>query len=333
MVVSFAIRVFMNRPPIRRNPYYNCSVGRVLLIFIDGLGLGNFDPACNPLARFFPRVLACFSDRAGPLPRQGLSCSIDARLDVPGLPQSATGQATLFTGVNAAQLIGQHLSGFPNQKLRDLLSRKSLVTRLCAGGYSVNFANTYTPAFVHNRPRWVSATTVMCESAGLRLNTLTDLRAGRSLFMDFTNRLLARAGHDVPIWSEKEAAGVLIGLAAQYDFCFYEYFLSDLAGHRGTPERNAQLLRSLDEFLFHVVCGMDVDESSLVITSDHGNVENSCVPGHTMNPVPGLFWGPIRSRIEGIRQLDLTSITPLIEAVVRGVPKSLINPKSDGDGS
>jgi len=292
-------------------------VGHVLLIFIDGLGLGVSDYACNPLARFSPRVLNCFADRLGPLPRNGACLPIDACLNVPGVPQSATGQTTLFTGVNAADLLGQHLAGFPNQELKDLLRRESLVSRLKKESYSVNFANTYTPGFFKERPRWVSATTAMCEGAGLRLNTLDDLLARRSLYMDFTNRLLSRGGHQVPIWSATEAAEVLVRQATEYDLCFYEYFLSDLAGHRGTPAENEKVLSELDEFLFHVVSGMELDKGSLVITSDHGNIEDSCLPGHTMNDVPGLFWGPIRDQLDGMHRLDLTQVAPMIETCIR----------------
>lgn len=291
-------------------------MGRVLLIFIDGLGLGPSDSPCNPLALFSPTVLNCYSDRLGPLPRGGLCTPVDTCLSVPGIPQSATGQATLFSGVNAAALLGRHLSGFPNQELRNLLAEQSFVQRLKTRNYSVHFANTYTPAFFEARPRWVSVTTWICESAGLRLNVLADLLAERSLYMDFTNRLLIENGHDVPQWTPAKAARVLVDQATAHEVCFYEYFLSDLAGHRGTPEENQVGLRELDEFLSHVVEGLDLEESSLVITSDHGNVEDSCVSGHTVNAVPGLFWGPIRKQVEGRSRLDLTEIAGLIEACV-----------------
>ncbi|MFB3904402.1 MAG: peptidase [Acidobacteriota bacterium] len=289
-------------------------MGRVLLIFIDGLGLGPSDSPCNPLARFSPSVLNCYSDRLGPLPRDGICIPVDTCLSVAGVPQSATGQATLFTGINAAEFLGRHLSGFPNQELRSLLAEESFVQRLAKRNRSVHFANTYTPAFFENRPRWVSVTTWVCESAGLKLNMLTDLLAERSLYMDFTNRLLVDRGHAVPIWTPEKAAHILVEQAKFHDMCFYEYFLSDVAGHRGTPQENEPILRELDDFLRHVVKELDLENSSLIITSDHGNIEDSCVPGHTVNPVPCLFWGPIRARITGRTRLDLTEIAPLIEA-------------------
>ncbi|HXT50199.1 MAG TPA: phosphoglyceromutase, partial [Thermoanaerobaculia bacterium] len=39
--------------------------------------------------------------------------ALDAVLGVPGLPQSGTGQTTLFTGVNAQASIGHHVPALP----------------------------------------------------------------------------------------------------------------------------------------------------------------------------------------------------------------------------
>ena len=303
------------------------SPSPVLLIFIDGLGLAPDDPGCNPLARFSPKILNCYSNRLGPFPRGGLCIPTDACLGVPGVPQSATGQATLFTGVNASALLGQHLSGFPNSQLRLLLEKHSIVTELTQRGFDVSFANTYTPEFFKNRPRWVSATTVMCEAAGLRLNLLSDVQAGRSLFMDFTNELLRDHRYDVPLRSPKEAGSILAHLAQQNDFCFYEYFLTDHCGHRGTPEENLALLRQLDSFLLAIIELVDLTRFSVVLTSDHGNIEDCCRNSHTTNHVPTLLWGPICRLVDPALPLDLTGIAPLIKACVTGQPAVLNSPR------
>jgi len=292
----------------------------VLFIFIDGLGLGPCDARSNPLARFRPTTLNCFADRLGPFPRNGIGLPTDAGLGVSGVPQSATGQASLFTGVNAAELMGRHCSGFPNSNLRQLIADHSFVRRLSEDGYSTAFLNTYTPPFLENRPRWVSVTTVVCETAGLRLNDLDDLRAGRSLYMDFTNQLLIDRGYPVSLRTPEEAAQVLVSQAARYDFCFYEYFLTDLAGHQGQIEESVRVLQSLDRFVTEVVHGLDLERQSLVITSDHGNIEDCSVAPHTTNLVPTLAWGPIRSQINGRSRLQITDIASLIEGCVRTKP-------------
>jgi len=298
----------------------------VLFIFIDGIGIGPRAPELNPLAAFRPRVLRFFKESLGPLPLDGRCLPVDPQLGVEGLPQSATGQTALLTGINAASLLGRHLQGFPNQALRDLLKEHSLFLRLRNRGLDVAFANTYTPRFFTNRPRWISATTVMCETAGVKLGSLQDLLAGQSLFLDFTNRVLIEQGHAVPLRTAPEAAEILLNLSRRFHLCLYEYFITDLVGHRGDLKQAVELLKRLDSFLFALVKGIDQKDTSLVVTSDHGNIECMDRKQHTTNPVPLLVWGPLSRWLpEPAKNFSLMEITPLIEAFLsetNGKPSS-----------
>ena len=128
---------------------------RTLMVFVDGLGMGAPDPAYNPIFGGAAPVLArLLAEEAAP---------VDATLGVPGLPQSATGQTTLFTGVNAAAAVGRHVEGFPGPALQAILREFNLFSRLRARGGAVAFANAYYPdeasrARMRRRP---SVTTVM----------------------------------------------------------------------------------------------------------------------------------------------------------------------------
>jgi len=287
-----------------------------ILVFIDGLGIGAPDPASNPLAAFEPRALDCCVVGAGPK-RDGRIClRTDAGLDVPGVPQSATGQTALLTGINAAAALGRHLHGYPNATLRGLLQRESIFRRLLEAGRTVTFANSYMPRFFQNRPRWVSASTVMCESAGVRLNRLEDLRVGQSLYMDFTNRMLIEAGIQVNERTPEEAGQTLAAISNRYDFCFYEYFLTDFVGHRGNFEQAVELLSELDRFLAALVANVDPTHTSIIVTSDHGNIEDARTRQHTSNPVPTILWGPVRELVEGRDNLALTELAGLIMRAV-----------------
>ena len=62
-------------------------------------------------------------------------------------------------------------------------------------------------------------------------------------------------------------------MSRQYHLCFYEYFLTDLVGHRGNLQQAVSLLTELDRFLFELVTGADLSHTSIVVTSDHGNIE------------------------------------------------------------
>ena len=145
----------------------------VLLIFIDGLGIGTRG-AHNPLALLGAEAspLAVFADEEPDLPFGGVLAPTDACLGVEGRPQSASGQTTILTGVNAPAALGYHKQGFPNESLRAIIREHSVFLQLRrAGVEGITFANAYTPRFFRERPRWVSATTcarTCAASSGVR---------------------------------------------------------------------------------------------------------------------------------------------------------------------
>ncbi len=293
------------------------------MVFVDGLGIGRRDPAVNPLARFEGEILSLFDREKTPfLPRKGLCLPTDACLGVSGLPQSATGQTALFTGENAAGLLGYHLPGFPNRLLRELIAGRSLFRRLRERGRRVTFANIYTPGFFERRPRWVSVTTVMCETAEVPLRRLDDLTANQGLFFDFTNEVLMRGGWVAHRRSPEEASALLLGLSREFHLTLYEYFLTDLVGHRGGIEEATEVARVLDRFLAALVEGLDLESTSLVVCSDHGNLEDKSTRTHTRNPVPTLLWGGIQDDFAGVEGLlPLSEVTPrIVRHLARDAP-------------
>jgi len=76
----------------------------VLLLFVDGLGLGEDDPGRNPVARARLRRLRLLRDCPAPDPAATL-IPTDACLGVAGLPQSATGQTSILAGVKTSAVI------------------------------------------------------------------------------------------------------------------------------------------------------------------------------------------------------------------------------------
>jgi 2,3-bisphosphoglycerate-independent phosphoglycerate mutase len=98
---------------------------RVLFIFLDGIGLGENDPEINPLARAkmpnlecaYWRGGRCFKESAPFAGEHATLLAFDPAVGVDGLPQSATGQAMLLTGVNVSAEIGYHYGPKPNPKL------------------------------------------------------------------------------------------------------------------------------------------------------------------------------------------------------------------------
>ncbi len=284
----------------------------VVLFFIDGLGIGTRGPH-NPLDKLEDAApLAVFQNEEPESFYEGVVVPTDPCLGVPGRPQSASGQTTILTGVNAPAQIGYHKQGFPNQALRDIIHTHSIFRQLRdAGVEPITFANAYSRKFFVERPRWVSATTAAVEAAGLSFRTIEDVKAGAAVFMDFTNRFLIERGEDVFERSEEEAADVLASIAAQHRFTLYEYFITDKVGHAQDMALARVVLTRLAKFIREFLIKLDLDRTTVILTSDHGNIEDLSSRNHTLHQVPTIVWGAHRERVAAGIQ-TLADITPAI---------------------
>ncbi len=289
----------------------------VILFFVDGLGIGERNDH-NPLSQCDAGPLAYFAGEESEAAYGGYLAPTDATLGVEGRPQSASGQTTILTGVNAPQHLGRHKQGFPNEALKRVLRKHSIFRRLSAAGSNpLVFANAYTPQFFESVPRWKSATTVAVESADIPFRKMSDLLGRRAVFHDFTNRSLIERGFDIPEFTSEEAAEVLVNLAGEHRFVLYEHFITDKIGHDMDMDRALIHLPDLGKFLSSTIELADADRTTVILTSDHGNVENLSIRNHTLNKVPSVIWGR-RAQESAAKVKDLTDISPLIYDLVTG---------------
>jgi 2,3-bisphosphoglycerate-independent phosphoglycerate mutase len=287
----------------------------VLLFFIDGLGIGTRGPH-NPLDNLDAVPLAVFQNEEPQPFLAGIVVRTDARLGIEGRPQSASGQTTILTGVNAPAAVGYHKQGFPNKALLEIINNQSVFKQLSQAGVKpITFANAYTSRFFNERPRWVSATTAAVEAAGMKFRTIEDLRNDSAIFMDYTNRILIERGEEVTARTEQEAAIVLAKLASQHRFTLYEYFITDKVGHAQDMELARKVLKSLSLFVRELLNLVDLERTTVILTSDHGNVEDLSSRNHTLHAVPTIVWGAQRERIAA-RIKTLADITPSIVALL-----------------
>lgn len=285
---------------------------KVLLFFIDGLGIGERG-ADNPLSQIAGvEPLAHFINETSDVIFDGVLIPTDPRLGIEGRPQSASGQTTILTGINAPEHLGYHKQGFPNQILRDVISECSIFLQLKKLKIEPNvFANAYTPKFFTETPRWKSATTCAMEAAAATFRKLPDLFGRAALFHDFTNRHLIELGFDAPIFSPTDAGEILAGLVENHRFTLYEYFITDKIGHAQSHEKAAEYLPLLAELVRETLQRIDLETTTVILTSDHGNIENLAIRSHTLNDVPTILWG--RGRHEIYKRIkDLSDITPTI---------------------
>jgi 2,3-bisphosphoglycerate-independent phosphoglycerate mutase len=285
----------------------------VLLIFIDGLGIGEKNNDSNPLSDLKnAEPLNNFRNVETDIIFEGKLTPTDACLGVEGRPQSASGQTTILTGVNAPAFLGFHKQGFPNQVLREVIAEKSIFRQLKLRNVEPNvFVNAYTPQFFEQAPRWKSATTCAIEAAPLQFRKLPDLLGEKALFHDFTNETLIERGFDVPLFSPAKAGEILANFTREYRFTLYEHFITDKIGHDQSFEKARIHLPVLAEFIRKTLERVDLEKTTVILTSDHGNIEDLSVRNHTLNDVPTIVWG--RKRIEISKRIkDLTDITPSI---------------------
>ena len=123
---------------------------RVLLLFVDGVGLGSDDADVNPLVRARLSTLTGLLDgcRAtmSEAPQHAERASVvpvDAVLGFEGTPQSGTGQASLLTGRNAVALHGRHFGPWIPSRLRGLVSEENVLSQALRAGHTAAFANAY----------------------------------------------------------------------------------------------------------------------------------------------------------------------------------------------
>jgi hypothetical protein len=294
---------------------------RVVIVFLDGVGLAAATTA-NPFAAaaegFFHELLG------GPLSVEQQTSSdglllqpIDACLGIEGLPQSATGQTSLFTGINAAAHLGRHRAAFPNEALKELIDRSALMKQVVEQGGSASFANAYSENYfdlVAQGKRRHSVTTLCVFAARLPFRTTEDLRGGNAVYWDITRHRLETANHP-GIVTGYEAGRHLARISGTLDLLVYESFLSDLIGHRQAFDDAVELVSLLDDFLRGVVENLEPG-TTLLVTSDHGNLEDLSHGVHTTNPVPLLAVGPAAATFSRAR--SITDVAGLVMEVLGG---------------
>lgn len=283
---------------------------RTLFVLVDGLGLGPRDPATNPIHQGVSPVLErLLAEHALP---------IDAGMGVPGIPQSATGQTALFTGVNAAQVVGRHVEGFPGPALRELVRAHNVYDQLASLGVRCTFANAYfTTDMDEVRTRKIqSVTTVAALKAFDAVRDVHAMLAGQAVCQDLTRASLRERGYDGPLISPQQSAHDLIRVAGDFDFTVFEYFQTDRVGHKGGPDDVRRVLAQFDEFLGGLMPFASQAGCLFVMTSDHGNIEDAGSRLHSGNPVPlvaiGEGAGFLHQRVRSV-----TDVTPALVELYR----------------
>ena len=93
----------------------------------------------------------------------------------------------------------------------------------------------------------------------------------------------------------------------------YEYYLTDHLGHLRLANEFEKLFTEVDEFLFTLLTEIDSKKMTLIICSDHGNLEDLSIKTHTRNPALTITAGKSAKKISE----SVNDISQIKEAIIR----------------
>jgi hypothetical protein len=290
----------------------------LLLLFLDGVGLGMDDPDANPFAAAATPVLDELAGGAwiSPCPhaRTGRTfAALDATLGDPGLPQSATGQAALLSGRDAVAAMGGPYGPWPGPTLKRFLADGELFawTAERFGVEALGWGTAYPPPFFAalqsgrirlNVPAWAA------RRAGVALPDLAAYRRGEAIAADLDGAAFAERGVEPPGGHRPGPAGAaaagrrLAAAAVDRAVTFVDVWTTDRAGHRAELAESRALVERLDAFLGGVLEARAA-ATTLLVVSDHGNLEDARHGRHTRAPVPLVAVGREAEAFAGARSL------------------------------
>ncbi len=301
----------------------------MIFIFLDGVGIGKkseHNPFYVSNTEYLP-----FFEQDNVLHDGTPIKPIDARMGVDGIPQSATGQTTIYTGTNIPKLLNSHIGSFPNKHMRALIKKSNIFKQLREKGLSTMFLNTYprhsnlfyktnvdidgnfifSKDFPSKYKKKISVTSCLLITNKIKPFDISDLLDKNSIYQDYSNKSLIKLGIKCLEYSPETAAEIMYNSSKKYDFLLYEYFQTDIYGHRKTIDECNILVKNLNRLIKKLISLLEKKQDTLLITSDHGNLEELSNKKHTLNPVPLITWGYkdkyLRDKIN-----NLADITPAI---------------------
>ncbi|KXK14776.1 MAG: phosphoglycerate mutase family protein [Chloroflexi bacterium OLB14] len=301
---------------------------KLLFLFLDGIGLAEDNSETNPFAKAnMPYLESLLGNKkliqsSVPIDNDQVTLlSVDPNLGVKGLPQSATGQAVLLTGINIPAELGYHYGPKPNPEAAKYLETNTIFHKVLNANKKTALLNAYPPRYfdgIDSGKRLYSSIPLALTNAGISLFTHEDYFAGKALSADFTGQ----GWHDflnfpnAPLFDSHTAGVKLAELAKQYDFSFFEYWASDYAGHKQNMDSAVQQLETFDGVLKGLLSLWKNEDGLILLTSDHGNMEDLSTRKHTANHVPLLLFGDKQLRSEFNKIKQLTEIAPAIAKVL-----------------
>ena len=135
----------------------------------------------------------------------------------------------------------------------------------------------------------------MNRAAQLPFLNFVDLKKRRALYHDYSNKSLVDKGFDVPYNNPDNAAAIMAEMSKSYDLLLYEYFLTDYAGHAQDMTQAIAEIHKVEKLIYALLALVNLKNTTVMVISDHGNVEDLRTKSHTLNPAFMALWGSNRN--------------------------------------
>lgn len=303
----------------------------ILMLFLDGIGLGDDDPLTNPFAIANTPTLHQLAnghrwlrDTGKQQSARSVFIPTDPRLGMPGRPQSATGQATILTGRNVPQIIGEHYGPKPNAPIREIIAEDNFFKQVVAHGLPAALIEAYPPRWhkaVNSGKILRSSYQLAAHEASLPIFEEDKIYSGEALAVDWTNEgWRSELGYtDSPVYTPHEAGHKLVEISRKYTFAFHSHWITDVIGHKGSVEDGVRILELFDGVMVGALEAWEDDEGLIIITSDHGNMEEIGNRKHTENDVPTVVIGSSAAEFADDLK-DLSDLVPHMADILFSEP-------------
>ena len=274
----------------------------LLFVFLDGVGLGETNKEVNPFAAAHAPFLSAWlggkvtRDLKEIREENFVVTKVDGHARRRGSPAIRHRTTALLTGKNGAAIMNRHYGPWPGPTLKKVLDEGTLFSEVADAGGRIALANVYPRGYFwaleHGKQK-LNVPVYAARAAGVQLRTEADYIDARAISADLTGAYL-HAQNGSPLRTPEEAGANLAALASEHDFTFLDFWATDRAGHRWTFTESVKLVEQLDAFFqrARLYARGYKREVTLLVTSDHGNLEDKTTKSHTINPVPLIAFGP-----------------------------------------
>jgi len=115
----------------------------------------------------------------------------------------------------------------------------------------------------------------------------------------------------------------------KYDFIVCNFANADMVGHTGNMAATIIAIETIDMCLSKIITAIRDTNTDLIITADHGNAElmydlknNEILTSHTNFPVPFVYLGTKKAKLNLLKNPSLQDIAPTILALL-GIDKPI----------